>query len=130
MSAFEALRIANSSLGSHQVWLDALANNIANANTVRPTDEDAFQATYVVLDQVEQGGVKVTGFEASDAEGRMVYDPANPVADENGMVRAPDMDMSDQMSELIMAQRGFQASVQTTKHAQDTYSAAIQIGAK
>ena len=29
------------------------------------------------------------------------------------------------MSQLIMAQRGFQASVQVTKYAQDTYSAAL-----
>jgi flagellar basal-body rod protein FlgC len=32
------------------------------------------------------------------------------------------------MSQLIMAQRGFQASVQVTKDAQDTYNAALQIG--
>jgi flagellar basal-body rod protein FlgC len=44
------------------------------------------------------------------------------------MVRAANVDMSSQMSQLIMAQRGFQASVQTTKTAQDTYNAALQIG--
>ncbi len=38
--------------------------------------------------------------------------------------------MSAQMSDLIMAQRGFQASVSVTKTAQDIYSAAIQIGQK
>ena len=36
--------------------------------------------------------------------------------------------MSSQMTQLIMAQRGFQASVQVTKNAQDTYTAALQIG--
>ena len=34
MGAFDMLRIAGSSLGMHQTWLDALANNIANVNTV------------------------------------------------------------------------------------------------
>ncbi|TIC83519.1 flagellar basal-body rod protein FlgC [Nocardioides sp. GY 10113] len=130
MSAFDTLRIANTSLGAHQTWLDALANNIANANTISRTDEDAFQATYVVFDSRDDGGVAVTGFESSDAAGRMVNDPASPLADADGYVRAPDIDMSAQMSELIMAQRGFQASVQTTKHAQETYASALQIGAK
>ena len=47
MGAFDMLGIANSSLGMHQTWLDALANNIANANDVTSTDQDAFQAQYV-----------------------------------------------------------------------------------
>ena len=38
------------------------------------------------------------------------------------------MDMSTQMTQLVMAQRGFQASVQVTKQAQETYAAALQIG--
>jgi len=43
-------------------------------------------------------------------------------------VRMPDIDMASQMSQLVMAQRGFQASVQVTKDAQETYSSALQIG--
>src|SRR3712207_8949632 len=52
--------------------------------------------------------------------------PGHPLADEDGYVRLPDMELSDQMSSLIMAQRGFQASVTTTKHAQDSYAAALR----
>ena len=59
MSAFEMLRIANTSLGMHQTWLDALANNIANANTVRGTDENAFQAQMVNATSRTDGGVDV-----------------------------------------------------------------------
>ena len=44
------------------------------------------------------------------------------------MVRMPDLDMGEQMSSLVMAQRGFQASVQVTKNAQDVYASALQIG--
>ncbi|MDQ6523504.1 flagellar basal body rod C-terminal domain-containing protein [Nocardioides sp. LHD-245] len=130
MGAFETLRIANTSLGAHQVWLDALAGNIANANTVKRTSEDAFQATYVVFDAREDGGVDVDGFAAGDPEGRMVHSPEHPLADEDGYVRLPDLDMAAQLSQLVMAQRGYQASVQVTKSAQDTYSAALQIGAR
>lgn len=126
--AFEMLRVANTGLGAHQVWLDALAGNIANANTITGTDQDAFQATYVVFDPRGDGGVDVAGFAASDPEGRMVHQPDHPLADENGYVRAPDVDMSSQMSQLVMAQRGYQSSVQVTKSAQDTYQAALQIG--
>ena len=128
MGAFDALRIANTSLGAHQVWLDSLASNIANANTATRTNESAFQATFVEFGALKEGGVDVTGFAASSAEGRMVHDPNSPLADAEGYVRLPDMDMSSQMSQLIMAQRGFQAAVSTTKTAQDTYTAALEIG--
>lgn len=128
MGAFDSLRIANTALGAHQVWLDALAGNIANVNTVRSTDDEAFRATYVVFDPRQDGGVDVEGFAQSSAEGRVVNSPDHPLADEDGYVRMPDVDMAAQMSELVMAQRGYQASVQVTKTAQDTYSAALQIG--
>lgn len=128
MSAFEALRIANTALGAHQVWLDALAGNIANANTARPTSGSAFQATHVVMAGRPDGGVEVAGFATTDAQGVMVSDPSSPLADAQGYVRMPAMDMASEMSQLVMAQRGYQASVQVTKTAQDTYTAALQIG--
>ena len=128
MSAFDALRIAGSGLGMHQTWLDALAHNIANVNTVKGTDESAFQEQLVVASSRDDGGVDVAGIELGSAEGRTTYQPNHPLADAEGYVRLPDMELSDQMSSLVMAQRGFQASVATTKHAQDTYAAALQIG--
>src|SRR3712207_128261 len=118
MGAFEMLRIASSSLGMHQTWLDALAHNISNVNTVRATADDAFQEQMVVAQARTDGGVDVAGIELGDAAGRLEYAPDHPLADADGMVRAPDMDLGDQMSSLIMAQRGYQASVQVTKNAQ------------
>ena len=128
MPAFEMLRIANTSLGMHQTWLDALAHNISNANTMRPTDQDAFQAQMVVAQARNDGGVDVAEIRLSDAEGRLHYAPDDPQADATGMVRGPEIDMGSQMSQLVMAQRGYQASVQVTKNAQDNYSSALQIG--
>lgn len=128
MGAFDALRIAGSSLGMHQTWLDALSHNIANANTVRSTDEDAFQGQMIIASARPDGGVAVSGIAFTDPEGRMTYSPDHPLADEEGYVRLPELDMASQMSQMIMAQRGYQASVQVTKNAQDSYSAALQIG--
>lgn len=128
MGAFDTLRIASSSLGAHQTWLDALADNIANVNTVTSTSQSAFQAQMPVVQAQAGGGVEVTGFALGDPNGRLVSDPENPLADADGYVRAPDMDLASQMTQLVMAQRGFQASVQVSKDAQDTYSSALQIG--
>jgi flagellar basal-body rod protein FlgC len=128
MGAFDLLRIANTSLGFHQTWLDALANNIANVNTAKPTGDSAFQAQMVFARPRPDGGVDVAGIALSDPTGRLVNDPSNALADADGNVRMPDIDLASQMSQLVMAQRGFQASVQVTKNAQETYSSALQIG--
>jgi flagellar basal-body rod protein FlgC len=128
MGAFDVLRIASSSLGMHQTWLDALANNIANVNTVVRTGETAFQAQTPIVSSVPGGGVRVEGMALSDPEGRMISDPNNPLADADGYVRAPEDDLATQMTQLVMAQRGFQASVQVAKDAQDNYRSALEIG--
>jgi len=128
MGAFDTLRIASSSLGMHQTWLDSLANNIANVNTVVRTNETAFQTQTPIVRSAPGGGVRVEGMALSDPQGRMVSDPTNPLADADGYVRAPEDDLATQMTQLVMAQRGFQASVQVTKDAQDTYRSALEIG--
>ncbi|MBW8751199.1 MAG: flagellar basal-body rod protein FlgC [Propionibacteriales bacterium] len=128
MGAFDLLRIANTSLGFHQTWLDALANNIANVNTATRTDQNAFQAQMVMARARPDGGVDVAGIALSDSQGRVVSDPENALADAEGNIRLPDLDLASQMSQLVMAQRGFQASVQVTKEAQDSYTSALQIG--
>jgi flagellar basal-body rod protein FlgC len=57
-----------------------------------------------------------------------VHQPDHPLADEDGYVRLPDIDLGDQMSQLILAQRGYQASAAIVDRARNTYEAALQIG--
>lgn len=126
---FDAIGIAGSGLTAHRVWLDALSDNIANINTATATDDDAFQARYVAVAAADApGGVQVSGVVYGDAEGRLVHEPDNPLADADGYVRYPDIDLGEQMSHLILAQRGYQASAAVVDRARTTYEAALQIG--
>ena len=126
---FDAIGIAGTGLTLHRKWLDAVSDNLANINTAKPTDGSAFQARYIVA-QEGQGvtGAYVAGAAYGSAEGRMVYEPDNPVADAKGYVRYPDIDLSSQMGSLIMAQRGYQANAAVVDRAKETYQAALQIG--
>jgi flagellar basal-body rod protein FlgC len=125
----DAIDIAGSALNTHQAWLNAISNNIANINTAKSTSGDAFQAEYLeVQEQANNGGVAVTKVVKGDAAGRLVQDPSNPVADKDGYVRMPDMDLSDQMSTMILAQRGYQANAAVVDRARETYEAALAIG--
>lgn len=129
---FGAFGIAGSGVTLHRKWLDAIADNIANINTVSATSGDAFRARYVVARAGDygsgEGGVEVAGTAQGPAQGRIVYDPSHPLADADGNVRYPDIDLGSQMAQLMMAQRGYQASLAVVDRARDAYAAAIQVG--
>jgi flagellar basal-body rod protein FlgC len=129
---FDALGIAASGMQLHKTWMDAISDNIANINTARRTSESAFQTRYVVAQAVENGGVgggvTVAGIQLSSGQGKVVYDPNNPLADSQGMVRLPDVDLSEQMTTMIMAQRGYQANISALDRVKASYQAAIAMG--
>jgi flagellar basal-body rod protein FlgC len=134
MSIFSAISTSGTGLTTFRTWIDVLANNIANVNTAKPTSGPAFQAQYVQAQEIAAGGngigqgVQVTALPQSNATGRLTYQPGNPLADANGYVRLPDMDMGEQMGNLIMAQRGFEANAAVIDRARQTYLDAINIG--
>lgn len=126
---FDAIGIAGTGLTVHRKWLDAVADNLANANNASATDGAAFQERYITAQEgAGVSGVYVAGAEFGDPEGRMVHQPDHPLADEDGYVRYPDIDMASQMGNLIMAQRGYQANAAVVDRAKTTYEAALQIG--
>ncbi|MCX7522377.1 flagellar basal-body rod protein FlgC [Microbacterium sp. STN6] len=126
---FDAIGIAGTGLTLHRKWLDAISDNLANANNATRTSDAAFQARYIVAQAGEgTSGAYVAGVAYGDAQGVIVNDPNNPLADADGNVRYPDVDMGEQMGELIMAQRGYQANAAVVDRAKTTYEAALQIG--
>lgn len=127
-NAFSLIGIPASGMRVYRTWLDAIADNVSNVNTITPTDRAAYQERFIVARAAQSGGVVVDGVRFGDPNGRLVYDPNHPLADANGMVRAPDMDLVDQMTSLIIAQRAYQANVTVFERARDAYLRALEIG--
>ena len=132
MSTFDTLRIGGSSLFVHRKWMDAVSDNIANINTVNATGDKAFQERMIVAEAVDygsgQGGVRVAGQALGSAQGRLVYEPDHPLADANGYVTYPDIDLGEQMTQMMMAQRSYQANLATVERATTAYQQALQLG--
>jgi flagellar basal-body rod protein FlgC len=132
MGVFDTLGISGSGLLAHRKWLDAVSDNISNINTTSRTNEAAFQERFINAQAVDygsgSGGVRVAGTEFGSAEGRLVFEPDNPLADEDGYVKYPDIDLGEQMTQLLMAQRGYQANLAVVERATSTYQAALQLG--
>jgi flagellar basal-body rod protein FlgC len=129
---FDSLDISGSGISVHRRWMDAVSDNIANINTVSSTDGEAFKERMVVAQAVDygsgEGGVRIAGAEFGSGEGRLVHEPDHPLADAEGYVRYPDIDLGDQMTQLMMAQRGYQANLASMERATNAYQAALQLG--
>jgi flagellar basal-body rod protein FlgC len=129
---FSGLGIPASAMMVHRTWLDAISDNIANVNTMRATDEAAFQARYVVAESAGEGaigdGTRIAGVRWGDPEGRIRYDPDHPLADERGYVRGPDFELSDQMAAMLIAQRAYQANISVFERQRDSYARILEIG--
>ena len=134
---FSALHTSGSGLHLFRTWMDAVSDNVANIDTVRPTSAEAFRARFVVANSVgapeaattgAEAGARVSGIALGDPQGRLEYQPDHPLADAQGMVRYPDVDLGEQMSQLMIAQRGYQANLSVIDRARDVYLQALSLG--
>lgn len=133
MALFQALHTATSGAQTARVWLDAIADNVANVNTTRSPDEEPFRARMVVAeattgDDGRGTGVRVRAIEERGGDAPVSYDPSHPDADEFGLVRRANVDMGTEMSNLLLANRVFQMNLTVMDRAIDSYRAALRIG--
>lgn len=131
---FDSISAAGTGLQTYHTWLDVIADNIANVNDTQAPNGTVFRTHYVQAQELGQGadgigtGVQVASVTEDTNNGTVVYDPQNARADANGDVRRADVNLSEQMGDMIMAQRAFQANASVVDRAKSTYEAAINIG--
>lgn len=133
--SFDVFDVGKSGMDLSQTWLNATANNIANVNTINPAGQQPFRASYVVAQSLGPTlpggigqGVEVSGLVQDTGQPAMVSDPGNPMADANGNVTRPVVDLGVEMTNMMMASRSFEVNEQTIQTAQTVYQAALQIG--
>ena len=126
---FGALDAATTGVTLGRTWMDVISDNVANANTVRPGDEEPFRASMVVA-QAQAGteGVAVVGLRQAAGAPDVVYDPENPLADDSGYVTRPKVDMTEEMTNMLMATRLYQANLSVMQQARDSYAQALRLG--
>lgn len=72
-------------------------------------------------------GVRVAGIAEDQGEGRLVYEPGHPDADDAGYVRYPDIDTTQEMVKLLDAKRIFEANAAVFQTAKSMLRASIDI---
>ena len=119
LEAISAQDIAVSGLKAQRVRMNLIANNIANAETTRTPDGGPFRRQLVILrgDSVNSAsrpgevGVRVKDVVPDPSPFRRVYDPDHPDADADGYVSYPNVSLAVEMTDLVSAQRAYDANI-------------------
>ena len=132
MSLFNIFSIAGSALTAQSARLNAVASNLANADSTVGADGQPYRAKQVVFKAtpVEGGGigVRVTQVVDSAAPLRMQYDPKNPASNENGYVSMPNVNVVDEMVNMISASRSYQNNAEVMNTAKSLMQKTLAIG--
>lgn len=134
MTLFSAIDVGRTGVGFARYWMDTVAHNLANVSTVRADGEEPFRARQVFAqalgDQIvpSGSGVAVRAVLTDGADPVRAYDPNNPLADEQGYVTMPVVDLAGQLSDLIIANRSYQANLKTIDTGREAYQAALRLG--
>lgn len=118
-------------LAYERLRLEAATHNIAIANTPL-TETSQLRPMRVSLQAGEFAALlNNTANKASFAEVqtfRQVSDPSNPLADANGNVRYPDVNVVDEMTTLVSASRAYEANVRAMNTLREMLMKALEIG--
>lgn len=133
MSNFRIFDIAGSALAAQSVRLNATASNLANANNVAGSPEDVYQAREPVFSvatdtQGEVAGVRVMDVQTNTAEPQKLYQPGHPLADGEGYVYAPSINVVEEMVNMISAQRSYQSNVEVFNTVKDLTMRTLTLG--
>jgi flagellar basal-body rod protein FlgC len=138
-SMWSGIDIAGSGAEVDQTWIDTIGGNVANMNDGVTPGQPVYQAQYVDAgEQVEPNdsgtrgagiGVQVNAVDLGPASGQIEYDPTNPVANAQGEVEYPVVDLGSEMTDLVQAQTSYQANAEVMSHATDAYQAILDIKA-
>lgn len=133
MSVFNVFQVAGSALTAQSMRLNAVASNLANADSIAGPDGKPYRAKQVVFEAapVESGdalGVRVKQVVEDASPGRMVYDPRNPAANENGYVTLPNVSVVDEMVNMISASRSYQTNAEVMNTAKQLLLKTLTLG--
>jgi len=140
MSSFKAFDIAGSGMAAQSVRLNTTASNLANADSVSGTAAGVYKPRHPIFEAVRaqlathgataesQPAVRVRGIYESTAPASQRYEPGNPLADTNGYVFAPAVNVVEEMVNMISASRSYQNNVEVMNTSKDLLLATLRLG--
>jgi len=133
-SSFRIFDIAGSAMSAQSVRLSTVASNLANADAVGSDPATVFKAhlpmfkTAPEVAGAQTPGVRVTGVVEDQTPAEKRYEPGSPLADGEGFVYAPNVNVVEQMVDMISASRSYQNNVEVMNTAKELALKTLTLG--
>lgn len=133
MSLFNVFNISGSAMSAQSQRLNTVASNLANADSATSADGKPYKAKQVVFSAIasnspDANAVKVDRIVEDASPPKVVYDPKHPLADKNGYVTMPNVNVTEEMVNMISASRSYQNNVETMNAAKTMLLKTLTIG--
>ena len=134
MDIFKTFNISASALVAQKIRMQTISSNLANINTTRTPEGGPYKRRDVVFKTVlmdEEGllnGVQVSQVVVDNRPPKVIYDPDHPDADENGYVRLPNVDLVEEMVNMMLATRAYEANVNAFNITKGMILKALELG--
>jgi len=137
MSLFNVFNITATGMSAQSLRLNTTASNIANADSVSSSVDKTYRARHPVFaaqmqkaaaDQPQSVGVQVLGIVESDKPLNVEYAPEHPMADKNGYIYKPNVNVIEEMTNMISASRSYQTNIQLAESARNMVNKTLQLG--
>lgn len=139
MSVFSVFDIAGSGMNAQSLRLNMTASNIANAETVAGSPEEAYRARQPVFAAALRGvqdaaagpgatGVMMRDVVESNAPNEPLHMPGHPEADDQGNVYRSNVNTVEEMVNMISASRSYQNNVEVMNTSKQLALQTLQLG--
>ncbi len=143
MSLNNIFDIAGSAMTAQSIRLNTVASNLANAESASSSVETTYRARKPIFAAIQQQalnglsggmedpaskGVQVAGIVESDAPLDMRYEPNHPMANEDGYVLYPNVNVVEEMADMISSSRSFQMNVEVMDSAKTMMQRVLTLG--
>ncbi|GLQ93830.1 flagellar basal body rod protein FlgC [Dyella acidisoli] len=141
MSLMKIFDTAGSGMSAESLRLNAVASNLANANSVSSSPDGAYKAKELLFAPVLQSqsgttvqdagtnvGVRMAGVTESQQPVESHYEPGNPMADASGFVYGSNVNPIDELVNMISASRSYQNNVEVMNTIKQLMIKTINLG--
>lgn len=135
MSLFNVLDISGSGMHAQTVRLNTIASNMANVDSVSSNKEDTYRSKQPVFQTILEGnmnepamGVRVKEIVENQAPLKMEYSPNHPMANEEGYIFRPNVDVTEEMANMLSASRSYETNIEVMNTSKQLLLRTIQLG--